>query len=238
MAIKNMLKRLAKWLISIAGEEVIVVLKEELKSKYREYFKNKNVLVLGDKQSGKTSLIYFMTEGKPYKIDEDGNVKTPSPTAMTSIVGETTQLERGSFGRIEKDVPGDKDLRDTWIESIDEIDPHGIIYMINGSDEEEKIKQSFSDLKSTLEEAYGNLISNLNTIHVFVNFSDIWSKSRVEDRKKLRKVEEILDNSIRKIRKLGEIKVGVQRTQLSPHKESWNEADTAISKFGADIRSK
>jgi GTPase SAR1 family protein len=238
MGVKNLLKNFAKFLASIAGEEALVALKEEIKSKYREYFKNKNVLILGDKQSGKTSLIYLLKEGKPYEVDEDGNVKAPSPTAMTSVIDETAQLEKGAFGRIKEDVPGDKDLRDTWIEAIDESDPHGIIYMVDGSKKEEKIESTISNLKSTLDEAYGNLVSNLKAIHVFVNFSDVWSKNKVEDRKLKRKVEKMLDDALIKVSNLKEIEVGVHDTQLSPHKESWKKADVAISKFGADIKSR
>ncbi|MCS4097454.1 ADP-ribosylation factor-like protein [Salinibacter ruber] len=237
MSIKTALKEAAKWLAMKFGEDILVFIGDKLKSRYKKYFENKNILILGNKQTGKTSLAYLMTEGKPYKTDDNGDIKTPSPTAMTSVIDQRTKLDEDSWANVKKDVPGDKGLRDTWSDAIEEISPHGIIYMIDGSKSDDEISDSLSDMKEVLSSSYKHGVGNLEVVHIFVNFSDHWSEGKIKDRENLRKIEDIADKMIVQDRALKNLSIETHRLQLSPNKSSWDEADKAISKFGADLKS-
>ena len=93
---------LMKWVAGAFGSDILVVAKEKLQSVWHRQFLAKNIVILGDKQTGKSTLIMFMTQGTPYVI-RDGERKTPNPTAAAAIVDKKFSFQslRGKGNKIQ-----------------------------------------------------------------------------------------------------------------------------------------
>ena len=231
-------KKIASWAIELFGKEVMIIAKGKIKQSFRKYFKSKNILVLGKKQTGKTSLIYLMKNGMPYELGEDGEVEPPNPTAFSAVIDTKVNLEGEGWAKISEDLPGDQDLRETWDEAIEKIKPHGIIYMIDGRKSKDKIEASVREMTDSVLDHYENELKNLRVVHLFVNFADVWSNTPSKDRSKLRFVESKVDEAIGGSLPLQELLIETHKVQLSPHKESWPNAKSSLIKFGADLKSR
>jgi hypothetical protein len=171
----GILRKIAVWIIQNFGEEIVVYGKNAITKALQYIFKNRIILILGARESGKTSLIHFIHTAKPY-IEVDGEKQSPNPTLGAVIVDEEIEVSKSAerkWGKIEKDVSGD--FRDLWKELIAELNPDGIIYMIDGRLENEALKQAVQEIFSDVLSEYKHDLRNLKVLHIFANFADIWS---------------------------------------------------------------
>lgn len=82
--------------------------------------------------------------------------------------------------RLKADVPGEKDLRETWAQAIKDIRPQGIIFMIDGRRNGAKLKADLSELENDVLSHYRDSLGELQAVHVFVNYVDQWAGVAVE----------------------------------------------------------
>lgn len=131
-------KQVAIWVAKNFGKELVVVTAENIQHRWRGLFAKRDILVLGPKQAGKSSLIQHIITGRPFEI-VDGEVRPPAPTAMAAIIDSKFSLQKGHWLKLRTDVPGDLDLRETWALAITELRPHGIIYIVDGRKKDEAL---------------------------------------------------------------------------------------------------
>ena len=177
-----------------------------------------------------------MQYGQPYKLGENGEKKTPNPTTFGAVIDEKVKLEDKSWAKLQEDVPGDKGLRETWDEAIKKVNPHGIIYMIDGRLNEKDLQSKVREMYEDVLKEYQGALGNLATFHIFVSFSDVWMDSEVKARQKARFVEQEADKLILENPLFESLVIQTHVIQLSPNKKSWDKADKAITKFGTDLK--
>jgi GTPase SAR1 family protein len=230
------------WLLNSYGKSVITVAKREVQSRWQYLFHKRNIVILGAAGSGKTSLIYFLKHGKPYQ-EVDGKVKPPEPTSGAVVIDTNVQISsetRAKWAKIAKDVTGDKEFRDLWKTTIREIDPHGIIYMVDGRLDNDRFKISVEDIFQDVLSEYTKGSGNLAALHVFLNFADYWAKDRAIRAERARAVDVYFERQMLRseYRYLQNLKFQVSVVQLSSNRRSWEEAENALEKFGADLMGK
>lgn len=231
----NLLVDIATWFVLTFGKDVVVKLKDALQHQWRRFFAARNILILGPKQAGKSSLVQYLQTGHPYEI-VDGEIRSPAPTAMAAIVDKKFAVQKGNWLRLKKDIPGDIALRDTWAQGISDIRPHGIIYIIDGRREDEELREDVRGIEQFVLLHYKeNGVGHLSVVHVFVNFADQWGTSPVEARRRLRVVRDELEKVIGTSPSWASLRVGVAETQLASSKKKWEEVDRAVNHFGADL---
>ena len=136
-------------------------------------------IVLGARQTGKTTLIQYLRSGKDYLDDYE-----PEPTAgggdpvarfNTRVADETIRLN------VEKDVGGEYPMWETdWIELFRETQPAGLIIMIDHLDPPTH-KDALNFILQMIDEEE-NAKKKLRAILVLVNKSDLWSEEmRVDE---------------------------------------------------------
>jgi type IV secretory pathway ATPase VirB11/archaellum biosynthesis ATPase len=228
--LKNGVQKVARAL----GQEAVVVGKDWIQDRWNQLFGSKNILVLGPRESGKTSLIYYMLNGHPFQV-ENGEKRTPNPTATAAIVNEKFKLQHGNWQKIQKDVPGDEALRDTWADALEEINPRGIIYMLDGRLDEDELLEATEDIGPSVLAHYENSLRNLETLHVFLNFADQWADSPETIRNRTGLVRKVLEKHVLNDSFHQNLRTHVSHTQLSPEAHSWGETRRALYKFGADL---
>ncbi|MFB6344915.1 MAG: ADP-ribosylation factor-like protein [bacterium] len=228
--VKEGLKKVGR----LIGREAVVVGKDWLQDRWNRVFMSKNLLVLGPKGSGKTSLIMYLLSGQPFEID-DGHKRPPNPTATAAVINEKCKLQHANWQTLRKDVPGDPDLRETWKRAIDEVNPRGIIYMIDGRADEDELLEQTEAIRDNVLSNYENSLRNLSTLHVFLNFADCWADSSETVRAKKNLVDRVLEKHVVNDSFYQNIRTDVAPTQLSPEKYSWSETQRALYKFGADL---
>lgn len=234
MSVGDIIKEAVKWIVVHFGKDILVAVKEALQHQWRRLFASRNILILGPRQSGKSSLLQYLTSGRPYEV-VDGEVRPPAPTALAAIVDEKFALQKGNWLRLKRDVPGDVDLRDAWMQAISDIRPHGIIYMIDGRRMDDELRADLRDIGSSVLAHCSANAGHLATIHVFVGFADQWAATASEQRRRLRLVRDELDDLLTEYPAWAALRLGVGATQLSPNKKSWDETDRALHHFGADL---
>lgn len=230
----SMFAEIIKWVVRTFGKDILIVVKDSIQSQYRRIFASRNILILGPKQAGKSSLLQFVTSGRPYEV-VGNEIRPPAPTALAAIVDKKFKLQEGNWLRLKKDVPGDLDLRDTWSQAIADIQPHGIIYMIDGRRDEGALREDVRGIRSFVLDAYPNGNGQLAALHVLVNFADQWASSMVEVRRRVRVVREELEALIESSPQWSALRLGVAEAHLSPNKRKWEEAERALHHFGADL---
>lgn len=204
---------------------------EEVRHQHARFFKAKNVLILGPKAAGKTSLLWFLESGKPYRVDGDRR-KSPNPTGMAAVVDKKVSLQKKNWLRVQKDLGGDTSLRPQWVTAINELQPEGIIYLIDGrKDTLEQLDGLFEDVFGAIDET---ATDTLQVLHVFVNFVDTWGGDARIIRKKLREVEDLLFVEMEELG-YGELYMDAHATQLSPHKRDWPETEAALHGFSTAL---
>ena len=234
MALPVWLKELAAWVIKNFGSEMVVLAREQIQHQWRRFFASRNVLVLGAKQSGKSSLIQYMRTGEPFeRVGQE--IRAPAPTAMAAILDEKVSVQKGGWLRLKQDVPGDISLRDAWQQAINDIRPQGIVFMIDGR--EEDLGHRVKEIETDVLVHYASDLGSLCTLHVFVNFADEWSRNSLHARSKVRLVEEALHAMVSSTKMFGPLRLHVSETQLSPRARSWPEAERALRHFGVDVSS-
>lgn len=228
------LTTVSSWFVEKFGSKIVIFGVDKIRTRLQSIFASRNILILGDKQTGKTSLISYLTTGKPYEINE-GKIHSPEKTDGYLVVDKRVSVNDNQLS-IKWDVAGESDMRALWGMAIEKVKPVGIIYMINGrldKDEMEKaIQEIFDDVLCHYE---GNQGAGLKALHVFVNFVDQWGKNKVGIRSKLRKIEQSFDNRITDKPSLEYLEIGFSATQFSPHKDKWREADQALFSFGSNL---
>lgn len=229
----SVLARLVKWIVKNFGGDILVVLKDGIQGQWRRVFATKNILILGPRQSGKSSLMLFVRSGTPYEVIK-GEIRPPDPTAAAMIVDSKFTLQKGNWLKLKKDVPGDLDLRSTWAAAISDIRPTGIIYMIDGrkpADFATMIEEAFRDVLVHYKVSIGPLLA----FHVFINFGDQWATNPSNTRGATATVTELFEKRRSEHPSLMHLRFSCAVTHLSPHKRSWEEATRALHHFGADL---
>jgi hypothetical protein len=232
------LTKIATWIIQNFGEEIVVLGKNGVTKGLQYIFKKRVILILGVRESGKTSLIHFMHTGKPY-IDVDGERQSPNPTLGAVIVDEEIEVSKSAekrWGKIEKDVSGD--FRDLWKQLIAELDPDGIVYMIDGRLENDGLKESIQEIFSDVLSEYKHDLRKLKVLHIFANFADIWSKNSLTETRKINQIRECFEETRLEYPNMTKLSVMASATQLSPKLNAWPETIRALEHFGADLASK
>jgi hypothetical protein len=225
---------LARELVKVLQDKIIVIAVDKVQSKWRETFANRNIAVLGNKESGKTALIYYVQYGKPYVLS-NGQVNPPNPTFASVIVGKKFELQKGNWLSIKTDVPGDKALRDTWKDVIANTKPEGIIYMIDGRLPPDKLIQEVDDIFVDVLDVFKDKSAELKVLHIFVNFCDQWATTPKAQREVVRAVQDRFEDKMDYYKRVPDFRFGVSQTQLAPKKSSWPEVDRALLHFGADL---
>ncbi len=234
MAVGVILKEAVKWVALTFGKDVLFAMKDALEHQWRRVFATRNILILGPKQSGKSSLLQYLTSGRPYEI-VDGEIRAPAPTALAAIVDRKFALDKGNWLRLKRDVPGDLDLRDAWAQAITDLQPHGVVYMIDGRRSDADLRADVRDIRDAVLAHCATSAGHLATLHVFVNFADHWAASVTERRRRLRLVREELDEVTAGSHTWAALRLGASATQLDPNKKSWEDAERALHHFGADL---
>jgi len=213
------------------GKDIVAWVGDMISSTYRRYFRNRNILVLGAKQTGKTSLLNFLSTGKPYEESDTGR-GLPNPTSGAIIVGRKTKVNN-EWLKAEKDVGGDKAFRHLWAELIRDLKPEGIIYMLDGRQSDEELKQAIGEMRSDVLSHFETDKQRLVGIHIFLNFADKWADSPREIRRRKRVVQDAVDNVLDGNRVIEQIRFDVSETHLDPNAKRWTATNRAIHRFGA-----
>lgn len=227
------LAQLVKWIVKTFGADILVAVKEGIQGQWRRVFASKNILILGPRQTGKSSLMLFLQKGMPYEVIK-GEIQPPDPTAAAMIVDSKFNLQKGNWLKLKKDVPGDLDLRRTWAAAIADIKPTGIIYMIDGrrpADFPTMVEEMFRDVLVYYRDSLGPLLA----LHVFINFGDQWATNPSNAREATSTVREVFEKRRSEHPGLAHLRFACSVTHLSPHKRSWEEATRALHHFGADL---
>lgn len=234
MANAKALGAVTSWLLKTFGLDILLLAKEALESQWRRVFASRAVLILGARQSGKSSLATFLCHGRPYEM-VDGEVRPPDPTAAAAIVDRKFTVQKGQWLRLKVDLPGDPDLRATWAAALGEIRPAGIIYMIDGRLDEAGLATAVDEAFQAVLSLYAGGTRELLAFHIFVNHSDAWGGSPARERETVTKVAGLFEE--RRIRQPGleSLRFGTSATQLSANRRSWPEATRALHRFGADL---
>lgn len=202
--------------------------RDQIRHQYARFFEAKNILILGPKQAGKTSLIWLLEKGKPYR--KSG--QRPNPTAMAAIIDKKMSRQTANWLKVQKDLPGDEGLREQWLSAINELEPEGIIYVIDGREELfPQLDILFSDV---IGKANGQATEVLRVLHVFVNFSDLWAQKPLQIRKRVREVEDLLFADMSELG-YDHVFMQVHHTHLNPRATAWPEAETALQAFSTDL---
>lgn len=228
------LTAIASWFAEKFGGKIIAFGLDKIRTRLQSIFASRNILILGDSQTGKSSLILYLTTGKPYRIDK-GEILPPEKTLGYAVIDKKIDVNENQLS-VKRDVPGEQDLRAFWKIAIDEVKPVGIIYVINGRLEKDEMEQAIQDIFDDVLCHYeGSQGAGLEALHVFVNFVDQWGKNNVEVRNKLRKISQSFDKRLASKPSLQYLRIGVSATQFSRNKDSWVEADRALFSFGSDL---
>ena len=162
-------------LIGEHGHEIFAWVVVKLKRFWAIRFRKKNIVVLGPRQSGKSSLICYLAEGRPFKI-VDGVNRPPDPTGAGVILSEGFTLPDGLRVDPVQDVPGDPVFRSQWTDLLRLVRPHGIIYMLDGSLGDHAIRAGIDELFRDVLSLYGVgsiLSASLPaSLHIFLNFAN------------------------------------------------------------------
>lgn len=228
------------WLGREFGKDIAIFLVSNLQEYWRKRFSGRNILVLGPKGAGKTSLILLMSEGRPFLV-KDGHIQPPEPTAPLGVLVDVdVSVDKEAWLQIKKDVSGEEKTRSlVWKQAIHDFKPHGIIYMIDGRKDDAIIKKEVGDIFSDIFAYYSSELGCLIAVHIFVSFSDIWGKpDRKAIKKKLRMIEDHYDSildSTDENKRFQPIRTDVHAIHLSPNATQWNEAEEALAAFSADL---
>ena len=236
------------FLLNNYGRSVITFTADKVQENLRYIFKGRNIAILGEKSSGKTSLIYFLQYGKPFEIKQN-KVNRPEPTMGSVVVGSNVKLNtkgKERVVRISNDVSGDQDFRDFWKELIKDTNPHGIIYLLDGRLNPEATKVAIASIFTDILSCYLDKVSlngmsdiKLKAFHIFVSYSDQWGTS---DAIKTMKVAQVkldylseLDKEEHKYFKSMGVGFDVSIMNLSPSANNWAETVRALTMFGTDL---
>jgi hypothetical protein len=230
-----------KGLVQEHGADVLVWLVRTLKRIWAKRFAKKNIVVLGPKQSGKSSLICYLAEGRPFKT-VNGGIQTPDPTGAAVILSEDFKLPDGAVPvgiKVAQDVGGDPVFRTQWKDLLQVVRPHGIIYMLNGSLDDRALSTGIDELFRDVLSLYKDGPGALASLHIFLNFADQWKTAPGVEERRIDSVRDLWREAKGRHPELAvaldHIRFHIAATQLSPHGKAWPETDRALNHFSADI---
>lgn len=224
-------KTFIKWVVVTFGRDLLILGRDLIQSQWKRAFASRNILILGERQTGKTSLALYLQHGKPFETI-DGEKCPPNPTAMVGVLDKKFELQRKNWLKLKQDVPGDLSLRDTWAQAIHELKPQGLIYMVDGRLDEQGLRDAVSAIAEHVLVLYEDSRGALAALHVFINFADVW---RLEKPRHERVAEAALRELLDDSPTLSGLRTGVHSTQLSPNQDSWGDIERALHHFGADL---
>jgi len=242
MAVPLWLKDVIKWIAVTFGMDIVIVAKDFVEHQWHRIFASRNILVLGPKETGKTSLVLYLQHGRPYEV-VDGEIRPPNPTgrppdnpALAAVVDKKFAFQQKNWLRLKRDVPGDLDFRTTWAQAIKDLQPHGIIYMVNGGLPDDELRREVATgIGDDVLSQYRIGLRELVALHVFANFADQWVDSPARARVKERVIADAFEDVIQGYDALKYLRFSVASTQLSPNKKSWEDTKRALHRFGADL---
>lgn len=226
-----------RWVVETFGRDVLVFMRDQLVHRWRRLFEARNILVLGQRQAGKSSLAWYLTTGKPFEV-RGGEVRTPAPTALAAVVDKAFSVDKSTWMKLKRDVPGDLDLRDTWAAAIADVRPHGIIYLLDGRTSDDDLREEIARIGSDVLSLYAAGPGNLVALHLFLNFADQWARSPEVIYERSRMVADALFALLQSpttAPALRHLRTHVSDTQLSPQRKDWPETERALRKFAADL---
>ena len=230
--------------LSRAFQPVIIKTSKNLTYFYRSKFENRNIAIFGDSQSGKTSLLLLLTTGRPYKTGSNGEIIEPEPTNGIVIVDEGVYKNLNlkninNRDRVSRDVNGE--LVDDWQEIIDQVNPHGIIYMVDARASNSEIQETIKLLFNVVIMRYRTNWRNhrLRSLHIYANFTDKINPERKDQiisliNHQCQLMGRALD--LEKADYLKSIQYLISLIQLSPKETDWKEAKYALEEFGTHLR--
>jgi hypothetical protein len=283
------------FLTAFATQESIQMFHGELHRQWRRILAGREIIILGDINTGKTALRCFLKDGKPLKRNRWGHWVPPEPTLVDiSQSGKTIyKRQSGSIVKLLKDEPlygisvisgnrkakltheklkelerrkrrivifleglqrwllfwrkemvsgpdlsGEEEFRQIWEQVIWDIDPHGIIYMIDSRLDSQELENKLQEIFDFVLEHYKGNPRRLMTLYIFANRTDQlpqninYSTAIVE---KDIKIKKYLDEKLRTpdYRHLSNLQYDVSFAHLSPNAKDWPDANAAIQKFGA-----
>lgn len=226
-------------LLARAAVPLFFYTRDAVLSAYRSMFEDHNLVILGGPQSGKTSLILLLTTGKPYFLGPNGEIIHPERTAGAVFVGksasEKLRLEKiGSREHIPQDVGGE--FIEKWKAIIREVDPHGIIYMIDGRLPNEQLAHAVDDIFFIIAPLYSSGLRHLRALHIFVNFTDQLSQRRTNEVIDMVTASFSTRASNPNLRYLRGLRSLVSPTHLSADCDAWPQTLTALEAFGTHMR--
>jgi hypothetical protein len=215
------------------ANSVMVFGRNKLTAFWSRHWPSKNILILGERNAGKTALGWMLTEGTPYKM-VDGVKEAPTPTAaLVTVSDPRVILSRDSVvqgARLQQDVAGEAVV--DWLTLIDELNPEGIVYMIEGNHDLEIKTEQLNGLANNVLTYYGNEPRRLRVLYLFINHMDIWGTSGGDKMQMERQWRTGLLNLIeRDFPALKNVRIGVAGTHLNPNRDSWPEAKIAMTQF-------
>lgn len=234
MSIPTWLLEIIEWFFKTFGQDLLIVAKERLKQEWQRTFTSRNILILGAKQTGKSSLVLYLMKGKPYEM-VGRERRAPNPTAMAAIIDHKFKVKTGDWLKIKEDHPGDVGLR-KWAQAIQDIQPHGIIYMIDGRRNQSEITEDIREVFTDVLCHYERGTEELGALHIFVNFADKWVTSPQAERELVSRVVAKFEQERGTRPKLQAIRFSACATQLSMHEDKWDETRRAVHHFAADLK--
>lgn len=205
-------------------------------------FRGRIIMILGPTNSGKTALLYLMQNNTPYKIINN-EIQEPEPTLGVILVDEKVEISKDAeirMAKVKNDVGGE--FRDEWKNLIIDLNPHGIIYMLDGR-EADRLQNDVHDLFEDVLKVGQNpkYLNKLTAVHIFLNFADKWAENDpVLAVKRKNAVTEYFEE-IRytpAYQQLANLNFMVSLTQLSPRRTTWPEVERALKLFATDLTKK
>lgn len=233
--------QIADWFFKNFGQQIEFFLKSKIQKRFQRIFEKRTIAIFGTTGTGKTALIWYLTKGKPFD-DSNGTRDEPNPTLGTVIMDEDVKISKEALintATLKGDVGGE--FQDAWEQIIYELDPDGIIYMVDGRLDETSLKASVDTIfHRVLKFCNEGQLRKLQALHVFLNFADVWATSKFEETKKRTAIElyfhEISNDA--SWARLVNLQFMVSVTQLASNRQSWNETDKALEHFAADLARK
>lgn len=230
---------LGMWVLNTYGKKIAAFTAKEIQKRWQYIFNKRNIVILGQKGTGKTSLIYYLVNGKPYEL-KDGKIRRPEPTVGSVIIDADVSISKekqAKWAKIMKDVSGDRVFRELWQDLIDEIEPHGIIYMLDGRQSDEELQQDVETIFEDILSLYEHDGKNLVALHVFISFADQWATTRHVKSTKLHRLRLYFEDKLseKEFRYIQNLRFEASIVHLAPDEKSWLDVDRALTKFGADL---
>ena len=234
-----------KFISANFGTEILVISGNKLTGWAKRLFASSNVLIFGAKATGKSCLVNFMMTGKPYTVSQDGDKVTPAPTGMGAILDSKITLHQNDWHKLKMDFPGDPELRHTWKRGIEDFDPNGIVYMMNGQHmvidaviNQKAVETVVTEMFTDVLSFYSTNLRNLKAVCICINFCDLWSHNSTGENRLVRAVRDAIERQQDANHIFQPLNFSVHATQLWSGSKNWNETKQAIAHLGADLMRK